>query len=208
MHVKMRHFLLRKAVLAAGFLTLIVPCRNVSAANGKPPEIAFGITRITENNVEGPDVERTYFTAGDKRIVFGTPHGWRLSAGNGFLLLPTDGSVDGEVHVTKSAFTSDVELTTNALQYRDSATRDMPQGAENAQVQAPVLNSYPYNGWKSIGFTWTYSVQGRAMVRTVNFINLEFGAQVMVTTLAAKQDADKVDKVAHQFMGSWWVMAK
>lgn len=198
----------KAAVLAAGILVSTVPFRDVIAADNKAPDISFGASKILETNVEGPDVERTYFTAGDKRIAFGTPKGWRLSVGNGFLLLPGDGSVDGEIHVTRSPFTPETDLTTNALQYRDSATRDLPSGAENAQVQAPVLNSYPYNGWKSLGFTWTYVTQGRAMVRTVHFINLEIGAQVMITTLAARQDADKVDKIAHQFMGSWWVMAK
>lgn len=203
-----RIFLSRAAVLAAGFLILTFPSRDAGAAGGKAPDIAFGANKIMETNVEGPDVERTYFTAGDKRIAFGTPKGWRLSVSNGFLLLPVDGSVDGEIHVTHSPFTAETDLTTNALQYRESATRDMPPGAENTQVQAPVLNSYPYNGWKSLGFTWTYAAQGRAMVRTVHFINLDIGAQVMVTTLAARQDAEKVDKVAHQFMSSWWVMAK
>ena len=83
----------------------------------------------------------------------------------------------------------------------------MPQGAIHVEVQQPVLNPYPFNGWKSIGFTWTYSRYGQQMVRTVSYINLEIGTQIVVTTLAGINRAEKVDKIARQFMSSWWVMS-
>ncbi len=180
---------------------------EVFAADSRPPEISFSIHKMKDENVEGPDVERTYFRAGDKRIVFGQPKGSRLTVdGDGLLILLTEANLDGEIHVTRSPFTPGVELAANALKYRDSAAKGLPNGTTNLVVEQPVLNPYPFNGWKSLGFIWSYSYYGRSLVRTVNYINLEIGAQVVVTTVALGKDAEKVEKIAKQFMSSWWVM--
>lgn len=203
-----RYLLAEAAVLAAGLLALAAASRDACAAEGQDPKISFGIHKVTEDNVEGPNVERTYFTVGEKRIAFGLPKGWRITVNDGFLLLPEERGIDGEIHVTRSTFTPDYDLAANALKYRESASQSAPRGAENEEVQPPVMNPYAYNNWKSLGFTWTYSMNGRAMVRTVSYINLDVGGQVIVTTLAAKQDAEKVDQAAKQFMGSWWAMGK
>ncbi|HSI10615.1 MAG TPA: hypothetical protein VK961_01165 [Chthoniobacter sp.] len=157
-------------------------------------------------NPEGPEFARTYFMAGSKRIAIGVPKGVRLSVGDGFILLPVDDSFDGEIHVTRSSFGIDFDLAQNVLKYRETGAREMPQGATDIQVQQPVMDPYPFNGWKSLGFTWTYTSFGRPMVRSVNYINLDLGAQIVVTTLAVKNDAAKVDKIAKQFLGTWWVM--
>ena len=122
------------------------------------------------------------------------------------MLLPTEDSFDGEVHITQSPFAVDYDLVQNALAYREAAERDLPKGATDVVANPPVLDTYPFNGWKSQGFSWTYSSFGRPMVRTVNYINLNLGVQIIVTTLARKSDAEKVDKAAKQFIGSWWVM--
>ena len=155
---------------------------------------------------EGPEFARTYFMAGGKRIALGVPKGVRLSVGDGFILLPVDGRFDGEIHVTRSPFATDFDLAKNALEYREAGARETPKGATDVEVQQPVMDPYPFNGWKSLGFHWTYSSFGRPMVRTVNYINLDVGVQIVVTTLAVKKDADKVDKLAKQFIGTWWVM--
>ncbi|EDY17471.1 hypothetical protein CfE428DRAFT_4988 [Chthoniobacter flavus Ellin428] len=197
-------------LLAAGFLTLAFVPGEMKAADGNPPQISFGAHKLMETNVEGPDVERTYFTIGENRVVFGLPKGWRLSTGDGFLLLPEEGTVDGEIHVTRSPFTPDFDLATNVLKYRESAAQGMPQGASKEQAQQPLMDPYPFNGWKSLGFVWSYGGQGRAMVRTVSYINLDakLGVQVIVTTLASKQDSPKIEKAAKDFMASWWVKGK
>lgn len=189
-----------------GFLALVAPVREGRAEESKPPEITFQVHKLLEENVEGPNVERTYFAAGQKRIVFGQPKGCRLSSsGNQLLILLTDAGLDGEIHVDRSPFTPDFDLAAGALKYRETATRDMPNGATHVEVQQPVMNVFPFNGWKSLGFTWTYVSSGRPMVRTVSYINLEIGTQIVVTTLAAKSDADQVSKLTRQFMSSWWV---
>jgi hypothetical protein len=84
----------------------------------------------------------------------------------------------------------------------------MPGGATNIQVAQPVMNPYPFNGWKSLGFTWTYGLYGRPMVRTVSYLNLDGGVQVIITTVASQKSAEKIDKMAKQFIASWWVMAR
>jgi hypothetical protein len=140
-------------------------------------------------------------------MVFGVPKGGRLTAGDGFLLLPTEEGVNGEIHVSRSPFTPDMDLAENALQYRDAASKGVPPGATKVVVAPPAMNPYPYNGWKSLGFTWSYASYGSSTVRTVSYINLDVGVQVVVTTLAAQNDAPKIQKLAQQFMASWWVMA-
>lgn len=176
------------------------------AEDTKPPEISFTVRKLIEENTEGPNVERTYFPAGSKKIIFGQPKGGRLSAeGDRLLILLSDAGLDGEIHVSRSPFTPDFDLAAQALQYREAASRDLPKGATNIEVQQPAMNPYPYNKWKSLGFTWTYASSGRSMVRTVSYINLEIGAQIVVTTIADKKDAEKVSKIAKQFMSSWWV---
>jgi hypothetical protein len=117
-----------------------------------------------------------------------------------------DAGLDGEILVKQSTFTPETALAANALKYREAAAKEMPQGASQVEVQQPVMNPYPYNGWTSLGFTWSYASSGRPMVRTVSYINLEIGVQIVVTILAVKDDAEKVDKIAKQFMSSWWVM--
>jgi hypothetical protein len=163
------------------------------------------VQTLKEENIEGPDVERTYFTAAGKKIVYGLPKGCRLSTGDGFLLLPQDSAADWEIHVDRSPFTPAMDLAQDVLKYRDSAAEGTPRGATQVQVEQPVMNPYPYNGWKSLGFTWTYSCYGRSMVRTVSYVNLEVGVQVMVTTLATKANAENAGKIARRFMSSWWV---
>ncbi len=73
-------------------------------------------------------------------------------------------------------------------------------------MQQPVLDPYPYNGWKSLGFTWTYELFGRRMMRTVSYINLEIGTQLELTTIAEQKYAETVGKIAKDFMSSWWLM--
>jgi hypothetical protein len=175
-------------------------------APAKPVEISFIVHKTMDVNPEGPEFARSYFTAGNQRIAFGLPKGVRLSVGDGFILVPVEGSFDGEIHVNRSPFGTDFDLAENALKYREAGAREIPKGATDVQVQQPALDTYPFNGWKSIGFTWTYTSFGRPMVRTVNYINLDVGAQIIVTTLAAKKDAEKVDKAAKQFIGTWWMM--
>ncbi len=193
------------ALLTAGLLALTWTAPESLAQEARRPEISFTVHRLKEPNVEGPDVERTYFLAAGKRIVFGLPKECRVTINdNGFLLLPN--GLDGEIQVGRSAFTADFDLAKNALTYREAAAKGTPKGANQLEVQQPVLNPFPYNGWKSLGFTWTYSIAGRPMTRTVSYINLEVGVQVMVTTLAVKKDAEQVDKISKQFLSSWWVM--
>jgi len=193
-------------MLIAGILAVVLATGEAPATGLKPAEISFQVRKLQEENVEGPDFERTCFTAGARKIVFGQPKGWRLSnQDGGVLLLPEEAGVDGEIHVRNSAFTPDFDLAQHALEYREAASKGTPQDATNVEVQPPFLNPFPYNGWKSLGFTWNYAFFGRSMVRQVSYINLEFGVQVVVTTLAAKGDAERVNKVARQFMSSWWV---
>ncbi|HEY3897432.1 MAG TPA: hypothetical protein VGM54_02400 [Chthoniobacter sp.] len=198
----------RPGIVVAIIAALVSHFSIASAAAAAPPQISFAVYKTTEESVEGPDVERTFCTVGDNRLVFGVPKGCRLSSGDGLMLLPTEAGLDGEIHVNRSPLTPDIDLATNALKYRDEASRGLPQGATNVVVAQPAMNPYPYNGWKSLGFTWTYASYGRPMVRTVSYINLEVGVQVVVTTLSAQADAAKVQKLAQQFMGSWWVKAQ
>lgn len=191
--------------LASGLLALASPSPGAAVEGAQRPEISFTVHRLKETNVEGPDMERTYFVAGGKRIVFGEPKDCRFTVNDaGILILPA--KLDGEIRITRSTFTPEFNLTENALKYRDAADQGTPRGATQIVVQQPVLNPYPYNGWKSLGFTWTYVLAARPMMRTVSYINLEVGVQVMVTTLATVDDAEAVNKIARQFMSGWWVM--
>jgi hypothetical protein len=190
----------------AAALSLAFLCGAASSVVAAAPEVSFNVQTLKEENVEGPDVERTYFTAVGKKIVFGKPAGTEFRATDaGFLLVPTEEGVTGEIQVAVSPLTVETDLAQNALTYREAAAKNMPKGAENAEVLQPVLDTFPYNGWKSIGFTWTYSTSGRAMIRDVSFINLEVGVQVMVTTITTKEHSDKVRKLAQEFLSSWWV---
>jgi hypothetical protein len=193
--------------LAAGILALAFTSATARGADSTRPEISFVVHTLREENVEGPDVERTYFTVGSQRIVFGQPRNCRLNLESGDLVvLLTGAGLDGEIRVSRSSFTSESDLAGEALKYRDAASASMPRDATTIEAQPPVLNPYPYNGWKSLGFTWTYSFSGRPMTKTVSYINLETGVQIVVTTVAAKKDAEKVGKIAREFMSSWWVM--
>ncbi|MEO6786273.1 MAG: hypothetical protein ABI318_09095 [Chthoniobacteraceae bacterium] len=204
-----RIFPLRATVLAIGILASAFVSRDGCAAETERHEISFTVHKLREDNVEGPDVERTYFTAGSKRIVFGEPKGCRLTFDdNGLLILLTDAHLDGEIHVSRSTFTPGLDLAENALIYRDAASKGSPKGATEITVQQPEMDPYPYNGWKSLGFTWTYSLFGRQMIRTVSYINLRIGEQIVVTTLSGKRDDAKVREIARQFMSSWWVMSR
>lgn len=190
-------------ILIAAILAGLAP---IATADSKPPEVLFVVRKLLEENLEGPDVERTYFPAGEKKIVYGQPKGTRFTAeGSSLTINLSDLGLDGEIHVNRSTFTPDFDLAAEALTYREAAAKNMPNGAVNVQVQQPVMNPYPYNGWKSLGFTWNYSIGGRPMVRTVSYINLEIGSQLVITTLATKADSEKVAKIAQQFIGSWWV---
>jgi hypothetical protein len=207
----MKHrILLSKATalaIAAGIPILSFMPAETRAADSLHSEVSFTVHTVKEENVEGPDVGRTYFMAGGKRIVFAMPKDCRLStSGGGFLILLADAGLDGEIHINRSPFTPESDLAAGALKYRDAASQGMPGGAANVEVQPPKMDPYPFNGWKSLGFTWNYTSYGRSMVRTVSYINLEVGVQLVVTTLAATSDAEKVGKITRQFMSSWWVM--
>lgn len=182
------------------------PAATPAPTNRKRVDISFATHRTMDVNPEGPEFARTYFMIGPKRIAIGIPKAVRLSVGDGFILLPSDDSFDGEIHIVRSPFDIDFDLAQNVLKYREAGERGIPRGATEVEVQQPVMNPYPFNGWKSLGFTWTYSSFGRPMVRTVNYINHDLGVQILVTTLAAKKDAEKVDKLAKQFVGTWWIM--
>jgi hypothetical protein len=122
------------------------------------------------------------------------------------VILLSDAGLDGEIQIRRSPFTPASDFITETLRYREAAVQSLPAGATGIEFQPPALHPYPYNGWKSLGFSWTYAFFGRPVVRTVSYINLEIGIQIVVTTQAAKNDAEKVGAVARQFMSSWWVM--
>ncbi|MEP6668424.1 MAG: hypothetical protein ABJF10_04685 [Chthoniobacter sp.] len=204
--MKLRTLFSKTTALAVGIVALACASREARAADSQHPEISFAVQHLREENVEGPNVERTYFMAAGKRVVFGLPKGCQLSAGDGFLLLPTEAGLDGEIRVSRSSFTPETDLAAEALTYRDAATQGLPKDATHVEAKPPVMNTYPYNGWKSMGFSWTYSAYGKPMVRTVSYINLQVGVQIVVTTLAVQSDAEKVNKLARQFISSWWVM--
>jgi hypothetical protein len=170
------------------------------------PEISFVIHKSIESNSEGPDSDRTYFVAAGKRIAFGVPKGCQISGGDSLLLLLNDLGLDGEVNVKRSSFTPDVDLAQNAIKFREAAEQGLPREATEVEALAPVMNPFPFNGWKSLGFAWSYSAFGHSQVRSVSYINLEVGVQIVVTTISAKGDAAKVEKIARQFLASWWVM--
>lgn len=197
--------------VALGLATVIpwfgVVPRTALAEASHPPEIAFGAFKSNEENVEGPDVERTYFTVGAKRVAYGMPKGCRFSVdGSGFTLTPTEIGLEGVIHVGRSPFTPDVSLAENALTYRDAAAGSVPHGAVDVELQPPVVDPFPYNGWKSLGFAWNYTFYGRSLHKSVSYINLEVGVQIMVTMESTQAGADAVDKKARQFLSSWWVM--
>lgn len=199
----LRCLLSRAAILSAGLLLFQSAPQQAQAAE----DISFSVQTLREENVEGPNVERTFFRVLEKRMAFGLPKGVRLiTDGGGFLLLLTDAKLDGEIRVSRSPFKPETGLASDALQYRENAEKAFPEGATNIQAESPVMNIFPYNGWKSLSFTWTYGHFGRSMVRTVTYINLELGIQIMVTTLAETKDAKKVMEIAQQFLSSWWVM--
>ena len=175
------------------------------ASPGKPPEISFEVHKVLETPAEGPDVERTYFLVGSKRVAFAVPRDCHFQSSDGFALTP-DGDSDAEIHVTRSPLTLDANFATEAVRYHEVAAAGLPPGVEGEKPAAPVMDTYPFNGWKSMEFTWSYSLYGRSVVRSVTFINLESGVQVMVTTVAAKNEAAKIEKLARQFLSSWWVM--
>ncbi len=180
---------------------------TAKATEAKP--ISFTLRTWDDANSEGPNVKRTFFTVGKKRIAVGLPKGCRFNATEDKLaLVLLDADVDGEIYVTASPFSPDVDLATNALKYRDAAQADLPRGASGVATFPPQMNVYSYNGWKSLGFTWTYVLIGRSSIRTITYLNLDVGAQVVVTTLAAGKDTEKVAKIAQQFVSSWWVMAQ
>jgi hypothetical protein len=192
------------AAIANSFI--LAPCAE---ADSESPKVSFALQTLKEENVEGPDVERTYFTVGADKISVAPPNGCQMRVEDDSLVLILSGlNLDGEIKITQSPFSPGFELTRNALKYRDDGAAALPRGAEQIQVEQPVLNPYPFNGWKSLGFTWNYAFRGRPMLRSVAYMNLEVGAQVVVTTLASKADASKVEAIAKQFIGSWWVMGR
>lgn len=199
---------------AVRFLTLSLfaaswPSPTVLGADSSSPEISFALRKLSEANVEGPDVERTYFTIGAARVFIGIPKGCEARLEDGSLvLLMKNPNLDGEVRVSRSPFATDVDMVSNALTYRDADPNRAPKGATDPLPESPALNPYPYNGWKSIGFATNYSLYGKSMRRTVAYLNLDAGAQIVVTTVAAKDISEKVEKVARQFIASWWVKAE
>lgn len=199
-------FVEKVVLLAVGAVVFFLPASSRCFAESGPREVSFIVRTMKETNIEGPDVERTYFVIAGKRVVFGTPKGCRLSVeGKDLVILPGELELDGEIRVSPSQFAPELDLAANALKYRDAAASKIPRTAVGIEVQQPVMNPFPYNGWKSLGFTWNYSLNGRALVRTVSYVNLELGIQLVVTEVAGKADAKKLSAIAQQFMRSWWV---
>lgn len=200
-----RLFLPLMLMAVAGTAWLDLAPQAAFGADSPHATISFDVHKLEEENVEGPNLVRTYFTVGDQRMVFGVPKGCRLTAGNEFVLVPTDPSLEGEIHVRRSPFTPELSFVDGAAKYGEAVAGQIPQGAKDADVRAPVANPYPVNGWQSLGFVCTYTFYGRSFQRTVSYINLDGGAQVVVTTEGSPASAEKIEKMAHSFIGSWWV---
>ncbi len=195
-------------VLATAAVTLLIdPApRAALAAGSQRGVVSFDVHKLEEENVEGPNVVRSYFTVGDRWMIFGVPKGCRLTADGEFMLVPTDPGVDGEIHVRRSPFPSELDLTDNAAKYGNAVSGQIPEGAQDIEVQPPQVDPYPFNGWHSLGFTCTYTFYGRSFCRTVSYINLDEGVQVVVTGESSPASAEKIGKMAHSFIGSWWTM--
>src|SRR5690349_9537990 len=131
-------FRLPPALLAAAITLQSLTAAHSAGTEASLPPITFALQTLTEENVEGPDVERTFFRIGADRIAIGKPHGTQIRVEDNSLVLVLTGlGLDGEIHIAQSPFTPSFDLVQNVLKYRDAGASTIARGSEQIEVQTP-----------------------------------------------------------------------
>lgn len=200
---RLSHSMMRLAVARLALLAALSAASLAQAAEWKP--FNFATRQYLDKAVEGPDRMLTYITIGDARMVVRLPQLAKTSSSPaGLTLFLTEAGARGELRVTNSSMSPELDLVTNVDDFKKAADAGIPAEAEEIEHQDPSGEVYSMNEWKSMTFSSTYKHFVQRMYRQVAYINIE-GGQVCLTLTCVADDAERAQGIARRFMASWYI---
>ena len=177
-----------------------------ACAGSVPAASAIDFTpRYTDTMEDGVPFHRMYFTEGNNRIFFRPPVNWQVSGEPAAIHFSPKG-----LHLAQVSFRS-VSPEDAAIPFdekgieklRAIARSLLPSAFTNPEGQFEIVNPIILQDWTSfeIGFGGQfYGIESR---RSILFINLAPGRQLLISIDAATADFEKLHKDAYRSLATW-----
>ena len=154
---------------------------------------------------DGMVYERAYFNADEHtHVMIDLPHGWSVSDGPAFLSATPQNLANSLVRIEKSSLTPDTLFRDKGLEaYRQRVMAAVPREALNVRMVQEQADPLPVFHWKDYEWVVEYDCYGQSFRRSAMFVNLNAREQILLTTVAVRDNFDQVHHAGLDLLRSW-----
>ena len=163
--------------------------------------------RWTDTTIDGIPQRHLYFADGSQKFLLSIDKETEVSARYGGADFRFPKFPDIDLIVMPSSFTPNIPFDETKLdEYRNAAKKLLPASAHTPEIKEEKSNPLPINNWKSFRVELHFTMNSRAFIQTVTFLNLNERDQILVVTSAPEKDWNEAGERSWQIVRSWQEM--
>ena len=163
--------------------------------------------RWIDTSIDGVPRHQLYFADGTKKFMLSIDRETDVSPRFGGVDFTFPKLPDIDFIVVPSRFTPDVPFDeARLIEYREAARKLLPARARGAEITEEVANPIPINKWTSFRMTLRFTMDSRACLQTVTFLNLNERDQIVLVVSAPQRDWNEAGERSWQIVRSWQEM--
>ncbi len=163
--------------------------------------------RWTDTTIDGIPQRHLYFADGSQKFLLSIDKETEVAPRYGGANFRFPKFPDVDLIVMPSSFTPNVPFDETKLdEYRDAAKKLLPASARTAEIKVEKANPLPINNWKSFLMELHFTMNSRAYIQTVTFLNLNERDQIVLVTSAPEKDWNEAGERSWQIVRSWQEM--
>jgi hypothetical protein len=152
----------------------------------------------------GGIIGRAYFADGDKKYAVTLDSETQLSEADGGALFRFTNVPQATMLLRHTPLDKLLPFDTASLTiYLKAAKALLPQGSEDAILEAQIANPLPINQWRSYRFVLSYTIANSQMRDSFTFLNLTDGQQILVQTTARLNFFKAISERADDIIRRW-----
>jgi hypothetical protein len=154
------------------------------------PLLAIDLTpRYIDTFTDGVQFRRLFFADGDTKIGLSVDRETKVESGRGGVIFRFIKFEDASLLVKHSPLTPDQPFNDLSLdRYREAAHRMLPPGTRGVKTLEETPEPIAINHWHSYRILLACEAEGRPMMQSVTFLNLNNEEQLVLVTSAHSQD--------------------
>lgn len=152
----------------------------------------------------GGIIGRAYFADGDKKYALTLDSETELSETNDGALFRFTNVPQATMLLRHTPLDKQLPFDTASLIiYLKAAKALLPQGSEDAILEAQIANPLPINQWRSYRFVLSYTISNSQMRDSFTFLNLDDGQQILVQTSSRLSFFKAISERADDIIRRW-----